>query len=341
MITEHYLQRKIIVTINKDRIESLFNTCRGKKIAVIGDLMVDRYFWGEIERISPEAPVPVVEVREETFNLGGAANVVNNLASLGVEPVPFGVVGSDELGKTLRRILQEKNIDDSGIVSDPSRPTTVKTRVIARNQHIVRVDRESRDDLPSELQDILIENFRRNVSKFDAAIFQDYNKGVVTEKIITGITKIALDNNIPISADPKFHNFFAYKGVTVFKPNVKETEAALVIKIRSEEDIITAGRKIYEHIAPKHLLITRGEKGMTLFIDSGNTITLPTRALKVHDVSGAGDTVIATLMTFLAAGASLPEAASIANYAAGAVCEEVGVVSIERERLKNILLSQV
>jgi len=281
-----------------------------------------------------------VEVREETYNLGGAANVVNNLASLGVEPAPFGVVGDDELGKTLRRIMREKSADDSGILTANDRPTTVKTRVIARNQHIVRIDRESRDDLPEGLQEALIENFRKNAGKFDGAIFQDYNKGDVTEKVITEITKIAIANNIPISADPKFHNFFAYKGVTVFKPNVKETEAALVTKICSEADLITSGREIFDRIAPRHLLITRGDKGMTLFLDRDNTVHLPTRALKVHDVSGAGDTVIAALMAFLAAGATLPEAASIANYAAGAVCEEVGVVSIEREQLRNILISQ-
>jgi len=300
--------------------------------------MVDRYFWGEIERISPEAPVPVVEVKEESFNLGGAANVVNNLAALGAIPIPFGVVGKDDLGKQLRKILREKLLDDSFVFIASDRPTTVKTRVIARNQHIVRVDRESRDDLPAEIQRQIISSFAENAHNFDAAILQDYNKGVVTENVIRSIIDIAKSKGVIISADPKFHNFFAYKGVTVFKPNIKETEAALVTKIQTEADVISSGKRIFDLIAPEHLLITRGAKGMTLFLDRGHTVHLPTKALKVHDVSGAGDTVIATLMTFLAAGATLEEAASIANYAAGAVCEEVGVVAIEREKLKGILL---
>ncbi|MBC8278030.1 MAG: D-glycero-beta-D-manno-heptose-7-phosphate kinase [FCB group bacterium] len=302
--------------------------------------MVDRYFWGEIERISPEAPVPVVEVREENYNLGGAANVVNNLAALGTQPVPFGVIGDDEAGRTLKDILREQSLDSACVFVSKDRPTTIKTRVIARNQHVVRVDRESRQDLPREIEDAIIAKFREMASTFDAAIFQDYNKGVITERIIREITKIANENGVTISTDPKFHNFFAYQGVTVFKPNIKETEAALVTKIETDDDLIDCGRKIFELIAPKHLLITRGSKGMTLFLDRENTVHLPTKALKVHDVSGAGDTVIATLTAFLAAGASLEEAAIIANYAAGEVCEEVGVVTISSGRLRDILLEK-
>ena len=302
--------------------------------------MVDRYFWGEIERISPEAPVPVVEVSEENYNLGGAANVVNNLAALGTQPIPFGVIGDDDAGKSLKDILSRQSLDNSCVFVSKDRPTTVKTRVIARNQHVVRVDRESRNDLPDDIQDSIIEKFREMAPTFDAAIFQDYNKGVITERIIREITKIAHENGVTVSSDPKFHNFFAYKGVTVFKPNIKETEAALVTKIETDEDLIECGRKIFETIDPQHLLITRGSRGMTLFMDRNKTVHLPTKALKVHDVSGAGDTVIATLTAFLAAGASLEEAAIIANYAAGEVCEEVGVVTILKNRLKDILLQK-
>lgn len=330
-----------ILTINKKRITELFAACQGKRIAVIGDLMVDRYFWGEIERISPEAPVPVIEVRDETHNLGGAANVVNNLATLGTSPVPFGVVGNDNLGKTLKRILREQNLDDSCIFTDTARPTTVKTRVIARSQHIVRVDRESRENLPPEIESALIERFRRMVDQFNAVIFQDYNKGVITKQVIKDITEAALEAGVIVAADPKFHNFFEYKGITLFKPNIKETEAALVAKINTEEDVINCGRKIFDRLEPRYILITRGDKGMTLFLDRETTLHLPTQALKVHDVSGAGDTVIAVLVAFLASGADLREAATIANFAAGTVCGEVGVVPIERERLKSILLEAV
>jgi rfaE bifunctional protein kinase chain/domain len=299
--------------------------------------MVDRYFWGEIERISPEAPVPVVEVQDETYNLGGAANVVNNLFSLGAYPVPFGVVGMDSLGDTLKNILRGQAIDDSFVFSDPQRPTTVKTRVIARNQHIVRFDRESREDLSPEIENMLIERFQQNANSFNAVIFQDYNKGVITEKVISEVIRISQEAKLIIAVDPKFHNFFSYKKVTIFKPNIKETETALITKIRTDEDVIKSGRMIYERIEPKYLLITRGVKGMTLFLDRDHTINLPTHALKLRDVSGAGDTVIATLVTFLTTGADLTEAATIANYAAGAVCEEVGIVPVSREKLKHIL----
>ena len=302
--------------------------------------MVDRYFWGEIERISPEAPVPVVEVKEENYNLGGAANVVNNLAALGTQPVPFGVTGDDDAGRTLMKILRDQSLDSSCVFVSPDRPTTIKTRVIARDQHVVRVDRESRRDLPPEVQDAIIGKFREMVSEFDAAIFQDYNKGVITGRVIREITKIANENGVTITTDPKFRNFFVYKGVTVFKPNLKETEAALGVKIETDDDLIECGKKIFESIEPKHLLITRGSKGMTLFLDREHTVHLPTKALKVHDVSGAGDTVIATLTAFLAAGATLEEAAIIANYAAGEVCEEVGVVTISIDRLQSILFEK-
>ncbi len=302
--------------------------------------MVDRYFWGEIERISPEAPVPVVEIQDETYNLGGAANVVNNLVSLGAEPVPFGVIGNDQAGKTLKGILKQQSLDNSCVFIADDRPTTVKTRVIARNQHIVRIDRESREDLPVELQNKIIDSFATQVNSFDAAVFQDYNKGVITERVLKEIIQSSKGAEVIISADPKFHNFFAYKGVTLFKPNIKETEAALITKIRTDEDVENSGRQIIDKLNPKYLIITRGSKGMTVFLDHHKVVHLPTRALRVHDVSGAGDTVIATLMTFLSAGATIEEAATIANYAAAAVCEEVGVVSIDKNRLKSILLSR-
>ena len=324
---------------SREQVDRLFSECQKKRVAVIGDLMVDRYFWGEIERISPEAPVPVVEVREESQSFGGAANVANNLKSLGVNTIPFGVIGDDNIGRLFLQGLQEKSIDTACIFTDPGRPTTVKTRVIARNQHIVRVDRESRDRIPLEIENGIIDRFRALAEGFNAVIFQDYNKGVITSRIIREIIGIATQGGIYIAVDPKFHNFFEYKGVSLFKPNVKETEAALGTKIFSEEDLINCGREIFRRIAPQHLLITRGAKGITLFESAeAEPAYLPTIARKVHDVSGAGDTVIATLVTFYISGANLKEAAIIANYAAGSVCEEVGVAPVDREKLRNILI---
>ncbi|MBL7190847.1 D-glycero-beta-D-manno-heptose-7-phosphate kinase [bacterium] len=326
-----------MTNFTQTRIDELFSAIKNKNIAVIGDLMVDRYVWGTIERISPEAPVPVVAVVDETQDLGGAANVVHNLASLGANPLPFGVVGDDINSQILFDKLNYYNLDGSCIFTDQSRQTTVKTRIIAHNQHVVRIDHETQQALSTDIEDKIIDSFKRMGKDLSAVIFQDYNKGVVTERIIREIIGISRRLGIIIAVDPKYRNFFEYKVVTLFKPNIKETEAALVTKITDEADIIRCGREIFNRIEPQHLLITRGSKGMTLFTDRDNIMNLPAKARKIHDVSGAGDTVISTLVAFLTAGANLIEAATIANYAAGAVCEEVGIVPIERNRLREIL----
>jgi len=323
----------------KKRIDQLFNECGRKRVAIVGDLMVDRYFRGEIERISPEAPVPVVEVQNEEYSYGGAANVANNLASLGVLPIPFGVIGDDMIGSIFKDGLREKNIETDCIFTANDRHTTVKTRVIARSQHVVRVDQESRAPISADIEKQMIEHFRELSDGFDALIFQDYNKGVVTNRIIREISNIAREKGIFIAVDPKFHNFFQYKDVTIFKPNIKETEAALGTKIFTEEDLKQSGIEIFRKLNPRHLLITRGSKGVTLFesVDHEPT-TLSTLARRVHDVSGAGDTVISTLTAFYISGASITEASIIANYAAGTVCEEIGVVPVDRDKLYNSLM---
>ena len=324
--------------IKSDRIDKFFAECANQNIAVIGDLMVDRYFWGEIERISPEAPVPVVQVIEESQSFGGASNVANNLAALGVSVTPFGVIGDDQTGRTFFDDLEKNSIRTDCIIIDKSRPTTVKTRIIARNQHVVRIDQESSEDISPEIENKLISAFKERVGSYSAIIFQDYNKGVITGKIIKEIIKIARKNELFIAVDPKFRYFFEYKNVSLFKPNIKETEAAFGIKIHTEEDLIRCGSEIFKRSNPGSVLITRGSKGITLFEKPGQPPAyLPTLARKVHDVSGAGDTVIAALTAFYTAGASLKEASVIANYAAGTVCEEVGVVPVNREKLRDIL----
>jgi rfaE bifunctional protein kinase chain/domain len=224
---------------------------------------------------------------------------------------------------------------------DPKRPTTVKSRVIARNQHVVRLDRESRSDIPAEIEEEIIGGFSLAAGDFQAVIFQDYNKGVATPKIISAIIDICRRKDIFVAVDPKFHNFFQYRRVNLFKPNVKETEAALVAKIHTEADLLECGKRIFQLLEPDYLLITMGAKGSALFQNQEEKpVYLSTIARQVHDVSGAGDTVIATIVAFYAAGASLYEAAVISNYAAGTVCEEVGVVAVNREKLKKALLSE-
>jgi rfaE bifunctional protein kinase chain/domain len=299
----------------------------------VGDFILDRYLWGHVSRISPEAPVPVVEIESETIGLGGAGNVVNNLRTLGAKPVPFGVVGNDATGEVLSGILRNICPDVRGVLKIATRLTSEKTRIIASDQHVVRADRESVVDIGENEEKALIFAFEETLPEIDALIIQDYNKGVVTARVIEGAIAAAHRRGIPIAVDPKFNNFFAFRGVTVFKPNKKEIESALGVLIASDAQMEEAGRTLFERLACRHILVTRGEQGMTLFSDPHHIEHIRTRARKVHDVSGAGDTVISTLMVAMTGGAELGESAVLANYAAGVVCEEVGVVPIEQDRL--------
>lgn len=327
-----------LVKFDKTRIEYLFEKFNGKNIVIIGDLMLDVYIWGKVGRISPEAPVPVVEVEEESYRLGGAANVGLNIKSLGGNPILVGVIGYDREGNILSALMKENDFIRDGIILDEERPTTVKTRIIAHSQHVVRVDKEDKKDITEEMENKIITFIENQKSSIDAIIFEDYNKGVLTKSLIHRVVDFARRNNIIVTVDPKFDNFFEYKNVTVFKPNRKETEDALQMKIDSEEKVIEAGKKLKEILQPEYLLITRGDKGMTLFSSDSRIDSIPTRARKVADVSGAGDTVIATLTVALASGAEIREAATIANLAAGLVCEEVGIVPIDKMNLYNHLI---
>ena len=300
--------------------------------------MLDVYIWGKVGRISPEAPVPIVEVQEESYRFGGAANVGMNVKLLGGIPVLVGVIGYDKEGTVIDALMEENDLEKDGIFYDDNRPTTVKTRIIAHSQHVVRVDKEDKKDISEEMENKILQFLQQRKNEIDGIILEDYNKGVLTKNLIKQVIDFANQNKILITVDPKFDNFFEYQNVTVFKPNRKETEDALGIKLDSEEKVFEAGRRLKEKLNPEYLLLTRGEKGMTLFSKNGDVHTIPTRARKVADVSGAGDTVIATITMALAAGAEIEEAATIANRAAGLVCEEVGVVPVNRELLYNALL---
>lgn len=321
-------------------LDSLRSATRSKTIAVVGDVMIDRYIWGKVNRISPEAPVPVVEVESESHRLGGAANVAANIASLGATALLVGVVGDDADGRMFREILVQQNASADGIVSDPSRPTTVKTRVIAHDQHVVRIDSEAKSDVAASIAQQLYEAVERNIASIDGIIVEDYNKGVVTADLIRSLIALANRHNTIITIDPKFHHFFEYTDVTVFKPNRKETEDALGRKLVNEEDVRTAGRELLERLRAKNILLTRSEKGMSLYRADGSEHHFPTNARSVVDVSGAGDTVIATLTVMLAAGATVPEAAALANIAGGIVCGSVGIVPIDPDELIAVALGQ-
>jgi rfaE bifunctional protein kinase chain/domain len=330
-----------MVNFTESRLKELFNRFRGRRIAVVGDLMLDRYFWGSVARISPEAPVPVVEIDSESARLGGAANVAHNIKSLGAEPFLVGIIGRDNSGELFKEILVENKLSTAGIIVDESRPTTVKTRVIAHNQHVVRIDRESKAEISYTLQQKIVDVLRHDIRNLDAIILEDYNKGVIAKSLIKQVVDLANEHNKVIAADPKFSNFFEYRGVTVFKPNRKEVEEVMGVRLGDDGAISEAGNALLTRLQAKSVLLTRGEKGMTLFEGDGAVTHVAAKAREVADVSGAGDTVISTLTVALASGASLREAAALANYAGGVVCGEVGVVPIDRDALFSAVLEDL
>lgn len=327
--------------ITLKRLIELEKKIGNHKIAVIGDMMLDGYYWGDVSRVSPEAPVPVVEIEKEFFRFGGAANVALNIKKLGGNAIPIGIIGNDSDGKIFSKLLKNENIDDSGIFIDNTRPTTTKTRVIADKQHVVRIDKESKNYIGNKFEKRILNFLQKNIASVSAIILQDYNKGVLTEFLIDEIIKLANENKKIITVDPKFINFKNYKNVTVFKPNRKETENILGIRIQSDNDISIAGNNLLNMLNAKYILLTLGDKGLTLFEKGKSEIKIPTKARKVADVSGAGDTVISTLTLALSCGATIEESAYIANYAAGIVCGEIGIVPIEKEKLFTIMKDQL
>lgn len=327
-----------MVEFSESRLKTLFDQFHGKRIGVIGDLMLDRYYWGSISRISPEAPVPVVEVESKSIRLGGAANVANNIASLGGIPLMIGVIGDDNGGKRLRALVNEAGFPSSGLVVDTSRPTTTKTRVIAHNQHVVRIDQEVKEDVGKEVQGRILETLRGELSGLDAVILEDYNKGVIVKNLIHEISDLVRKAGKIVTVDPKFNNFFEYKHVTVFKPNRKETEEALGRRLMDLRSIEQAGWDLMKRLETDNVLLTLGERGMSLFEKNGDVTHVSTRAKNVADVSGAGDTVISTLTMALVAGATVREASALANHAGGVVCGEVGIVPIQPPALLNAVL---
>lgn len=327
-----------MIEISENRLDELRKGFEGRRIAVIGDMMLDGYYWGDVKRISPEAPVPVLEVEEEFFRFGGAANVALNIQMLGGTPIPVGVIGYDNYGTIFSSLIKENKIEDDYILVDDERPTTTKTRVIANNQHVVRIDKESKSYISSKIEEKLVVQLANLIDSLDGIILQDYNKGVLTSTLINKIISIANNKNILVTVDPKFDNFFDYKNVTVFKPNKKETEAVLGMKINSDEDISSAGERLLLELNSQYVLLTLGENGIAVFEKDGTEKRMPTKARKVADVSGAGDTVISTLTIALTAGANIYEASFLANYAAGVVCGEVGIVPIEKEKLFEAVL---
>jgi len=315
-----------------NRFREITSGFADRNVLVVGDLMLDTYLWGEINRISPEAPVPIVEVKKIEYNPGGAANVALNLASLGCKVSLIGLIGTDAEGTILKNLLDQRNIICTDLVMSESRPTTVKSRIIAHNQQVVRADREMNKDLSESSNNNLIKSVKAIIEDVDAVILGDYNKGVLNLVSVKAIIDAANNIGKPVYVDPKESNFNAYKNVRLFKPNLSEFKNAYI----EDESLEVAGFQFKHEINAEILMITRGADGVSLF-DGSDYHHFPTKARLVHDVSGAGDTVIATFTLSDICGASTEESVTLSNYAAGRVCEEVGVVPISLKMLDEMI----
>ena len=314
---------------------------RNERILVLGDLMLDRFIWGAVSRISPEAPVPVVEIKTESTHLGGAANVASNIRSLGGIPVPLGIIGSDFEGNRLREEFRALNCPTGGIIVDKGRPTSIKTRIIAHHQQVCRADREDRSPLSPVIKSRVAEKFRSSLSSVDAVIVSDYAKGLISPSLLRRVLPQARSACKIVCIDPKIKNFAAYKPATVITPNTTEAEQASGIPILGDRDLLRAGKKILGETGIEHLLVTRGEEGMALFESDSKVTCIPTVAKEVFDVTGAGDTVISTLALGLVAGLSILEAAVLSNIAAGIVVGKLGTASVHPEELIAGILQHV
>jgi len=315
-----------------EALDKLFDSFRHIRIAVIGDIMLDRYIFGHVSRISPEYPVPVVDVTRETVRLGGAANVAVNIRSAGAEALLIGVTGNDDNSRSLRELLDSRGLTSEHLYSDPLRPTTCKTRILSQNHHIARVDYEKRDPIPAEAAAFISERLSALIGSLDAVVLQDYNKGVLTPPLIEAIIEKASAFGVPVLVDPKQESFFSYSGCTVFKPNLSEIARALGTVLKNNDrDIEAACLELKGKLDCEHLVLTRSEKGLTVCNDRFTHI--PATSLEVADVSGAGDTVIGILALGIAAGLDVETSSRIANLAAATVCQEVGAAPVDRNRL--------
>lgn len=317
--------------MNRKRVEDILNHFSGKTILVIGDVMLDEFIWGKVRRISPEAPVPVVEVMDETYRLGGSGNVAANIQELGGKAIPLGVVGRDSASDRIGELLDKAGIETYGLVRTDRR-TTVKTRILAHSQQVVRTDRESKKPVSAEINSDLASLFTQLLPNADAVIVSDYDKGVVNRELMTTILPKARQRGIQVFLDPKVHHADYYRPITLITPNHHEAELLSGLAIDTEGALEEAGRRLLQKFDCEYVLVTRGEEGMSLF-DSSGSHHLPTFAREVFDVTGAGDTVIAALALARTGGATMQESAVLANHAAGIVVGKVGTATVSRSEL--------
>lgn len=323
-------------SIKKEHLRELFRSFNNLNVLIIGDVMIDNYVWGKVNRLSPEAPVPIVSVEKKEMRLGGAANVALNVQSMGANPILCSVIGADVEGNAFLELLKKQKLSPKGILKSRNRPTTIKTRVIGNKHHLIRIDEESEEDInTSETQNLLtLINYIIHHDKIDVIIFEDYNKGLITPKLIQKVVELAKQKNIPICVDPKKKNFHAYKNVTIFKPNLKELKEGL--KLDADELSINDLQKIVSSFRVKQklnaVLVTLADKGVIMNTRTSK-IHIPAHVRKIADVSGAGDTVISVAALCEAMQCDPFLTAALSNLAGGLVCEEVGVVPIDKNRL--------
>ena len=326
------------MAIRIERLKSLVDNFQGRTVLVLGDLMLDDFIWGRVSRISPEAPVPVVDVESQTFRAGGCANVAANVRALGGHPLTVGVIGRDDAGRRLKVLLAELGID-AGYLVDDDRHTTLKTRIVAHGQQVVRTDREDRLPVGSNVVEALTRQFDKVLDEVAIIVVSDYDKGVVNEELLERVLPRAKQAGVPVFLDPKVHHADYYRPVTMMTPNSREAELLSGMAIRDRGSLVEAGNKLLERFECPFVLITRGEDGMSLFgRDAAHDI--PASALEVFDVTGAGDTVIATMAIAHAAGATMEEAAWLANDAAGVVVGKIGTASLTRFELTHAIESR-
>ena len=322
------------MTMDKQRFEEISGLFSQKSILVIGDVMLDKFMWGKADRISPEAPVPIISIDKISHSPGGAANVALNLSKLSANVHLLAVVGDDNESNLLEEDLEKQGVKIK-FIKDAKKSTTTKTRIMAHGQQVVRTDYENTNDITSEQIKHINDMIVRCSSEIDAIIIEDYNKGLLVKDCINTILDIAAKNDIPVYVDPKKENFFVYNKIRLFKPNMFEFESIIDFN-KQNKGFEELGEQLRKKINAEILMITRGEEGVTLFTDN-NIQTIGTKARKVHDVSGAGDTAISAFVLADLSGASIEESAMISNYAAGRACEEVGVVPISLEMIKDIV----
>lgn len=325
--------------IKSDGLIKYLSAFKNARVLVFGDVMVDHFIWGNVSRISPEAPVPVVSVTKETILLGGGANVLNNILALGGKPEICGVIGYDDTGRQFLKELKKMGAAADGIFYE-KRPTIVKTRIVAHSQQVVRFDREVKEEISIKTQNSIYEFIKKRIKNIDILAISDYAKGCITENLLADILQLAKKNDVRIVVDPKVKHFNFYQGVTVVTPNNLEASQASGVEIVDEASLHRAGEVLLNRLGCDALLITRGEHGMSLFESNGDITHIPTVAKEVYDVTGAGDTVLATLSLAMAAGAPIKEAAVLANYAAGIVVGIVGTATVSNSELKKVLKSE-